>query len=58
MLPFDLHLAVALTRLHLARNQPEQAMPVIEHLERWARTDEQRADVQALMDEAKAKAAS
>lgn len=53
LLPLDTMCSIGLAKLHLARKQPAQALALLDDAQRWARSDEQRAAVQALIDEAR-----
>jgi Tfp pilus assembly protein PilF len=52
LLPLSPVSSFNLAKLHLARKQPAQALALLDHAQRWARTDEQRDAVRALLDEA------
>jgi hypothetical protein len=52
-LPLEVNLAVALAKLHLQRKQPIQALPVLEYVVLWARSEEQRAEARAMLDDVK-----
>lgn len=53
LLPLDPTCSIGLAKVHLARNQPKLALAPLDHAQRWARSDEQRAAVEALIDEAR-----
>lgn len=53
LLPLHPMCSIGLAQLHLARKQPEKALAPLDHALRWSRNDEQRAKVQALIDEAR-----
>jgi hypothetical protein len=53
LLPLSPVCSYNLAKLHLARKQPALALAPLDHAERWARTDEQRVAVRALIDEAR-----
>jgi len=53
LLPLDAACSIGLAKLHLARKQPVLALAPLEHAQRWARSDQQRAAVQALLEQAK-----
>lgn len=53
LLPLNPTCSIGLAQLHLARKQPALALAPLDHAQRWARTDEQRAAVRALINEAR-----
>jgi hypothetical protein len=54
LLPLQANIAFQLGKLHIARKQYSQALPPLEHAERWARDEGERTEVRELIAKARA----